>query len=401
MQFKDAAYEILREAGRPLHYNEITDLALKKVILETAGQTPHATMGALLYTDTLKENSRFRRGDEKGTFALQVTAPKGIKQQIEAIQKQVRQDLRKHLLKMHPQRFEELIRSLLEEMGFDEAETTAYRNDKGVDVRGILRTNPLSTTKVAIQAKRWTANVGSGVVRDLRGSLRVAEAEQGLIITPSDFTSDAKDEAEDSGKTPITLIDGLLLVDLLIQYQVGVKQEQYTVPSIDAEYWSEVLGVSVDGPTLPRKKVDALLRAKMRALELTTPSAIETIKQKFHQKDLPHQIHLRNGKTFNATMLDDGIFVDNLGAQPLLPWRVFEEAINILKYKDGCAKKGDAMSSKLGDRDLPFDSIEGHVAREVYGKQEGETVFRRISPISAILVWAGLCDTDSGELLLN
>jgi restriction system protein len=255
MQFKDAAYEVLKEAGKPLHYNEITDLALGQNILETAGQTPHATMGALLYTDTLKENSRFRRGDEKGTFALADPAAKGIKQQIETIQKQIRQDLRKHLLKMHPQKFEELIRSLLEEMGFDEAETTAYRNDKGVDVRGILKTNPLSTTKVAIQAKRWTANVGSGVVRDLRGSLRMADAEQGLIITPSDFTADAREEAESSGKTPITLINGLQLVDLLIQYQVGVKQEQYTVFSIDAEYWSEVLGVQLEeAPQVVKQK---------------------------------------------------------------------------------------------------------------------------------------------------
>lgn len=261
MQFKDAAYEILKEAGKPLHYNEITDLAQQKGILDTAGQTPHATMGALLYTDTIKENSRFRRGDEKGTFALAVTGPKGIKQQIESIQKQIRQDLRKHLLKMHPQRFEELIRSLLEEMGFDEAETTSYRNDKGVDVRGVLRTNPLSTTKVAIQAKRWTANVGSGVVRDLRGSLRMADAEQGLIITPSDFTIDAQDESEASGKTPITLINGLQLVDLLIQYQVGVKQEQYTVPSIDAEYWTEVLGVNLE--ELPKTENKKLSKQKI------------------------------------------------------------------------------------------------------------------------------------------
>ena len=92
MQFKDAAYEVLKETGKALHYNEITDLAKRKGILHTDGQTPHATMGALLYTDTLKENSRFRRGDEKGTFALAVSVPKGIKQQIEAIQKQVRQD---------------------------------------------------------------------------------------------------------------------------------------------------------------------------------------------------------------------------------------------------------------------------------------------------------------------
>ncbi|MBI5934714.1 MAG: restriction endonuclease [Chloroflexi bacterium] len=246
MQFKDAAYQILKEAGKPLHYSELTDLALNKGILETAGQTPHATMGALLYTDTLKENSRFKRGDEKGTFALQTASPKGIQQQIDSIQKQVRQDLRKHLLKMHPQKFEELIRSLLEEMGFDEAETTSYRNDKGVDVRGVLRTNPLSTTKVAIQAKRWTNNVGSEVVRNMRGSLRIADGEQGLIITPSDFAPGAKAEAQAEGKTPITLINGLQLVDLLIQFQVGIKQEAYTVPSIDEEYWSEVLGVKLE-----------------------------------------------------------------------------------------------------------------------------------------------------------
>lgn len=243
MQFKDAAYEILKEAGKPLHYNEITDLAIAKGILETQGQTPHATMGALLYTDTLKEESRFKRGDEKGTFTLQSALPKGIQQQIDAVHKQVRQGLRQHLGDMHPQKFEELIRSLLQEMGFDETKTTAYSNDKGVDVRGALKLNPLSVTKVAIQAKRWDHNVGPGVVRELRGSLRLTDGEHGLIITPSDFTAEAKKESQAEGKTPITLINGLQLVDLLIQYKVGVKLEQYTVPTIDADYWSDILGI--------------------------------------------------------------------------------------------------------------------------------------------------------------
>lgn len=254
MQFKDAAYEILKQVGKPLHYNEITERALTANLLETAGQTPHATMGALLYTDTLKLDSRFRRGDEKGTFTLKAPAPIGIHQQIENLQTRVRGDLHKYLLDMPPQKFEELIRSLLEEMGFDEAETTSYSNDKGIDVRGVLRTNPLSTVKVAIQAKRWKNNVGSGVVRDLRGSLKVADAEQGLIITPSDFTPDAKAEAQAEGKTPITLINGSELVDLLIQYQVGIKQEQVTVPSIDTEYWTEVVGIVLEEP---KEKVKA------------------------------------------------------------------------------------------------------------------------------------------------
>jgi hypothetical protein len=61
MQFKAAAFDILKNAVEPLHYNEITDRALDQQILTTAGQTPHATMGSWLYTDTLREDSRFRQ----------------------------------------------------------------------------------------------------------------------------------------------------------------------------------------------------------------------------------------------------------------------------------------------------------------------------------------------------
>jgi hypothetical protein len=249
MQFKDAAYEILKEKGKPLHYSEITDLALQKGILDTTGITPHASMGSLLYTDTLNEQSRFRRGDQKGTFALKATASTGIEQQIEAIQKKVRLDLRKHLLSMPPQKFEELIRSLLEEMGFDETETTQYVNDKGIDVRGILKTNQLTAMRVVIQAKRWTNNIGSVQIRNLRGSLRMVDGEQGIMITPSDFTLEAKNEAQAEGKMPITLINGNQLISLLIQYKVGVKQEERIIYSIDSDYWTEILGISIDEQT--------------------------------------------------------------------------------------------------------------------------------------------------------
>ena len=257
MQFKDAAYEILKKAGQPLHYKEIASRAIEAGLLETLGRTPEATMGAMLYTDTINPDSRFRRGDERGTFVIKGATSGTIPQQIENIQIQIHKDLRKQLLNMPPQKFEELIRLLLEQMGFEETETTPYSNDKGVDVRGVLRSNPLSVVKVAIQAKRWTGNVGAGVVRDLRGSLKVADSEQGLIITPSDFSSGAKEDAQANGKTPIRLINGSQLVDLLIQYNVGVKKEEYVVPSIDREYWAEVLGVTLletEPPTKSSKK---------------------------------------------------------------------------------------------------------------------------------------------------
>lgn len=59
--FKSIAYQILKEAGKPLHSKEITKNALKKGILITEGKTPEATMNARLLVDinTKGKNSRF------------------------------------------------------------------------------------------------------------------------------------------------------------------------------------------------------------------------------------------------------------------------------------------------------------------------------------------------------
>jgi restriction system protein len=122
----------------------------------------------------------------------------------------------------------------------EEPAVTSYSGDGGIDVRGILNAEDLSKINIAVQAKRWKGNVGPKVVRELRGSLKVHE--HGIVITPSDFTASAKAEADEVGKTHGSLINGEHLVDLLIQHQVGVKQEQYTVPVLDDEYWTEILG---------------------------------------------------------------------------------------------------------------------------------------------------------------
>ena len=59
--FKDIAYQILKEAGEPLHSKEITKIALKRGWLKTAGKTPEATMNAQLIVDinSKKDKSRF------------------------------------------------------------------------------------------------------------------------------------------------------------------------------------------------------------------------------------------------------------------------------------------------------------------------------------------------------
>ena len=56
MTFTDAAAEVLRLVGRPLHYKEITDIAIEKNLLSHVGKSPEVTMGARLAA-TLKKDS--------------------------------------------------------------------------------------------------------------------------------------------------------------------------------------------------------------------------------------------------------------------------------------------------------------------------------------------------------
>lgn len=69
--FKDIAYQILKEVGKPLHSKEITKIALKRGWLKTAGKTPEATMNAQLVVDinTRKDKSRFIK-TAPSTFGL-------------------------------------------------------------------------------------------------------------------------------------------------------------------------------------------------------------------------------------------------------------------------------------------------------------------------------------------
>ena len=128
---------------------------------------------------------------------------------------------------------------------------------------------------------------------------------------------------------------------------------------------------------------------------------IQKIKAKFVQVGNPTQIPLLRGEgSFKAKYSREGINVNNLGSKPFLPWVVFTETLILLENLGGSAKLGNAMNSKLGDLDLPLTSVEGYIANKIYGIQIGGSVFRRITPITDILIWAGLCKHEKGNLIL-
>ncbi|MEM9866034.1 MAG: winged helix-turn-helix domain-containing protein, partial [Myxococcota bacterium] len=50
MTFTEAAVEILRLVGKPLHYKKITEIAIERNLLSHVGKTPEITMSSRLAT---------------------------------------------------------------------------------------------------------------------------------------------------------------------------------------------------------------------------------------------------------------------------------------------------------------------------------------------------------------
>ncbi len=118
------------------------------------------------------------------------------------------------------------------------------------------------------------------------------------------------------------------------------------------------------------------------------------------------EIPKQRGTSFRAILTDQGLMVSNLGKQPFLPMEVFNAVENLLNESPGHqAVRGMVMrqnvSIRLGDPDLLTNSVEGRIARNEYERVVGQSVFRRITPVACLLVWAGVCHHDIGVLIAN
>lgn len=238
MTFFEAALEVLREAGGgPLHYREIAKLAIASEYIKPSGRTPEATLGAQLYTHIKKAETAGRepkvRQIGRGQFALSKKTKIGPLKRIEESNDQVRSALFNRLLKLHPRAFENLVGALLSSIGFENVVVLKYSGDGGLDVEAELTVGGVTNVKTAIQVKRWKNNVSGKVVRELRGGLMTDQ--RGLIVTTSSFTKDAIREAGAEGKTPISLVDGEKLLDLLIQNELGISKKTISYLELDLD----------------------------------------------------------------------------------------------------------------------------------------------------------------------
>ena len=236
MTYLGAAEQVLRteSPGAPMHYRKLTELAIERDLIAPTGLTPEATMVAQISQHIRKREAAGRdarfRSYGRGLYGL-ATPTDPLGGSIDSHNREVRERLREALTTIDPRDFEHLIGALLAALGFEDVEVTKYSGDGGIDVRATLTVGGVTDVKTAVQVKRLSGSVPGKIVQQLRGGL--GPHERGLIITLSTFTRAATTEAIAPDRTPITLIDGEKLLDLLIDNEIGVTSRRASILELD------------------------------------------------------------------------------------------------------------------------------------------------------------------------
>jgi restriction system protein len=150
---------------------------------------------------------------------------------------QVKDELLEKLKEIDPFYFEKVILILLKKMGYGDFVETAKTGDGGID--GIINEDKLGLDKIYIQAKRYGENkVREKDIRNFIGAMS-GDTQKGVFVTTSSFDEGATKKAHDAHHT-IILIDGLKLVDLMHQYNVGIQVKAvYEVKELDNDFFED------------------------------------------------------------------------------------------------------------------------------------------------------------------
>lgn len=158
-----------------------------------------------------------------------------IEEGFNMIDTQVKDELLEKLKSIDPFYFERVILILLKKMGYGDFIETSKTGDGGID--GIINEDKLGLDKIYIQAKRYGENkVREKDIRNFIGAMS-GDTQKGVFVTTSSFDIKAIKKAGDAHHT-IILIDGLKLVDLMHQYNVGVQiKNVYEVKELDNDFF--------------------------------------------------------------------------------------------------------------------------------------------------------------------
>ena len=139
-----------------------------------------------------------------------------------------KQQLLTQLKEIEPDIFELFCKKLLKVYGFKDLKVTRPKKDGGIDGYGKLKVG-ISYLNVAVQCKRWkNTTVGRTEIDKFRGAIQ-GDFEQGIFLTTSQFSKEALSATTKKGAVPIILIDGMMIVDIMIEKKFGIEIEEMPI----------------------------------------------------------------------------------------------------------------------------------------------------------------------------
>jgi restriction system protein len=187
-----------------------------------------------------RQNAKPETGEE--AIEHEKTPDEILDSAYQVLRRTLAQDLLDRVKSSTPRFFERVVVDLLLAMGyggsgFDAGKIVGKSGDGGID--GIIKEDKLGLDAIYVQAKRWAGTVGRPTVQEFAGSLAGQKARKGVLITTSQFSSEATEYVERL-EMKIVLIDGEQLAQLMIDHGVGVADKQiYAVKRIDEDYFVE------------------------------------------------------------------------------------------------------------------------------------------------------------------
>lgn len=164
----------------------------------------------------------------------------------ETIRQETYEEILDTILTKTPMAFERLVVELLQKMGYGGAvekagRVTQYSKDGGID--GEIYEDVLGLGRIHIQAKRYQKNntIGRPDIQSFAGALLGDNANKGVFITTSKFSTDAVIYAQNLSNARIVLIDGQKLAEYIYKYGLGVQVEQtLSIKKLDTDYWDNI-----------------------------------------------------------------------------------------------------------------------------------------------------------------
>lgn len=162
-----------------------------------------------------------------------------IERAFDKIMANLRESILEKIYLISPFSFETLVNSVIAAMGYGRPVTTQISRDGGLD--GIIYADRLGMNIVCVQSKQYAQDnkVQAPEIQRFIGAL---DGMNGVFVTSSDFSSGAREKAQNARHSKIILINGKELVNYMIEYNVGVQNTKtsYVIKEVDSDFFDNL-----------------------------------------------------------------------------------------------------------------------------------------------------------------